>query len=236
MCAAVAAQGGRDESQLLADVLAAASGAPVSRQQAQAFFPPPAPGAPAAADFLALWAAGAQYLPPASGRQGRSTWEAAPNRCWMVLAVARSALTCVVGRLFTSCSALEDLGDHFRRRAALPRPHLGASHAQPCPGHLQMAPPPPLAAGLYTAAWPLPLRLPAVRRAQREQQARQQPARGFGPGYVGVRVSHHWRHDDSWYGGRITAEDGRCAAAAPRRCTQLLQACLHPLAFAPPDA
>ncbi|KAL4457328.1 hypothetical protein ABPG75_012193 [Micractinium tetrahymenae] len=110
----------RDEWKLLADMLAAASGAAVSRQQAQAFFPPPAPGSPAAPDFLGLWVA-----------------------------------------------------------------------------------------GLYTAAWPLPLKPQAVRRAQREQQARQRPPGGFGPAYVGVRVSHHWRHDDSWYRGEITAVDAR---------------------------
>jgi len=51
-------QDSRDEWQRMADLLTAASGTAVTRQQVQSFFPPPAQGDPAAPDFVAMHAAG----------------------------------------------------------------------------------------------------------------------------------------------------------------------------------
>lgn len=60
-------------------------------------------------------------------------------------------------------------------------------------------------AGLYPAAWSLPLQRPAVDAAQAAQHTAQRPAGGFGAAHVGLQLEHFWGGDNRWYEATVTA-------------------------------
>ena len=60
-------------------------------------------------------------------------------------------------------------------------------------------------AGLYPAAWLLPLEADTAAEAQAAQWAAQQPPGGLGEVAVGMRLLHFWELEDCWYPGTVVA-------------------------------